>query len=232
MTLPVVEISKIKKPLETKQSIIIAIISLILGSAIFTVAYVSMNQHALLDTFNQPVLSWIISHRYQYATDIAKIATTLADPVILSGIILGISIIWAIANREIWRPFILTFSVGVAAIVSKLLKNVIMNDRPSQINMIQPFETGFSFPSGHTIGTVVFLLVLGYLLYSRHFSGGKLIGWIILAFFGTAVIAISRLYLGYHWLTDVVASVGLGLIILAVIIIIDKIVTNCFRKLE
>ena len=107
-----------------------------------------------------------------------------------------------------------------------------MNDRPSQINMIQPFETDFSFPSGHTIGTVVFLLVIGYLLYSRHFSGGKLIGWIILAFFGTAVIAISRLYLGYHWLTDVVASVGLGLIILAVIIIIDKIVTNCFRKLE
>ena len=107
-----------------------------------------------------------------------------------------------------------------------------MNGRPAQINMIAPFEMDYSFPSGHTISVIVCLLVLGYLIYSRHYSSGRFFGWAIITIIGTAIVAISRLYLGYHWLTDVVASIGLGFIILALVIFIDRIFVSRFKKLE
>ena len=110
---------------------------------------------------------------------------------------------------------------AVAAGTSTLLKIVFMDARPPHIDMIPTFEYDFSFPSGHTIGVAVFLLVIGYLIYSRQFSKKLFWVWISVAVFGTSIIAFSRLYLGYHWLTDIVASVGLALIVLSIVIFVD-----------
>ena len=114
----------------------------------------------------------------------------------------------------------------IAAATSVILKSVIKDPRPPQLDMVPLFETDFSFPSGHTIGMAVFLFVLGYLIYSRHFSTMRFWVWIIIAVVGTGLIALSRLYLGYHWLTDVVASLGLALIILVIVIFVDLVVVK------
>jgi len=214
---------KIKRPLSTKQRKIIAIISLVVGIIIFIIAYVSMSQKIGLDVLNQPILEWMVSHRNATITDIAKIITTIANPIVFASIVGLIVIIWAIVKREIWRPVLLAGAMATAAATSIILKSVIQDARPPQIDMVPMFETDFSFPSGHTIGMAVFLLVIGYLIYSRHFSALRFWVWIIMALIGTSLIALSRLYLGYHWLTDVVASLGLGLIILAMVIFADSI---------
>ncbi len=200
---------------------VIAIISLFLGIIIFIVSYIGMDQQTGLGALNQPILSWMISHRNSNLTDIAKIVTTIANPLIFASIVCLIVIIWAIVKREIWRPIMLAGAMAIAAATSVILKFAIKDPRPPQIDMVPLFETDFSFPSGHTIGMAVFLFVLGYLIYSRHFSVMRFWVWIIIAIVGTSLIALSRLYLGYHWLTDVVASLGLALIILAVVIFID-----------
>ena len=214
---------KIKRPLSTKQRKIIAIISLVVGIIIFIIAYVSMSQKIGLDVLNQPILEWMVSHRNATITDIAKIITTIANPIVFASIVGLIVIIWAIVKREIWRPVLLAGAMATAAATSIILKSVIQDARPPQIDMVPMFETDFSFPSGHTIGMAVFLLVIGYLIYSRHFSALRFWVWIIMALIGTSLIALSRLYLGYHWLTDVVASLGLGMIILAMVIFADSI---------
>ena len=200
---------------------VIAIISLIIGVVVFIIAYIGMDQQTGLGALNQPILSWMISHRNSNLTDIAKIVTTIANPLIFASIVCLIVIIWAIVKREIWRPIMLAGAMAIAAATSVILKFAIKDPRPPQIDMVPLFETDFSFPSGHTIGMAVFLFVLGYLIYSRHFSVMRFWVWIIIAIVGTSLIALSRLYLGYHWLTDVVASLGLALIILAVVIFID-----------
>ena len=200
---------------------VIAIISLIIGVVVFIIAYIGMKQKTGLGALNQPILSWMISHRNSNLTDIAKIVTTIANPLIFASIVCLIVIIWAIVKREIWRPIMLAGAMAIAAATSVILKFAIKDPRPPQIDMVPLFETDFSFPSGHTIGMAVFLFVLGYLIYSRHFSVMRFWVWIIIAIVGTSLIALSRLYLGYHWLTDVVASLGLALIILAVVIFID-----------
>jgi len=205
---------------------VIAIISLFLGIIIFIVSYIGMDQQTGLGTLNQPILSWMISHRNSNLTDIAKIVTTIANPLIFASIVGLIVIIWAITKREIWRPILLAGAMVIAAATSVILKSVIKDPRPPQLDMVPLFETDFSFPSGHTIGMAVFLFVLGYLIYSRHFSTMRFWVWIIIAVVGTGLIALSRLYLGYHWLTDVVASLGLALIILVIVIFVDLVVVK------
>ena len=214
----------------TKKCVSLAIISLIIGAVIFVFAYIGMHQHTGIGTLNQPVLSWIVKHRQPQITDVMKIITTTASPLVLTAVICIGAIIWAVINREVWRPLLLVSATGVAAAASTALKVLTSNGRPPQIDMIKPLETDYSFPSSHTIGIVVCLLVLSYLICSRRPSGWRFFGWTIITIIGVGIISASRLYLGYHWLTDVVASIGLGFIILAVAIIIDRLVVRHFEN--
>jgi len=223
LALTVSESPKVKEQLSTKMRWIIATTSLLIGIIIFVFAYIGMEQQTGLGALNQPILSWMVGHRNVNITEIAKIITTIANPIVFASIVGVVVIIWAIVKREIWRPILLAGAMATAAATSIILKSVIKDARPPQIDMIPLFETDFSFPSGHTIGMAVFLFVLGYLIYSRHFSVLRFWVWIVIAIVGTNLIALSRLYLGYHWLTDVVASLGLALIILAMVIFVDLI---------
>ena len=81
---------------------------------------------------------------------------------------------------------------------------------------------GPSFPSGHTIGAATFLLVLGYLLWVRRPTVPSLLGWGLTVATGVGLVALSRLYLGYHFVTDVVASMALALAVLGVVVVLDR----------
>jgi undecaprenyl-diphosphatase len=210
----------------TKKCISLAIISLVVGAVIFAFAYIGMHQHTGIGALNQPVLSWIIKHRQPRVTDIMRFITTAASPLILIAFACVSATVWAIFNREIWRPLLLISATGVAAIASTALKVITSNGRPPQIDMIKPLETDYSFPSGHTISVVVFLLVISYLICSRRPSSFRIFFWAIITAIGIGIITTSRLYLGYHWLTDVTASIGLGFVILSVAIIIDRFVIS------
>ena len=84
-------------------------------------------------------------------------------------------------------------------------------------------ETTASFPSGHTIGTATFLLVAGYLVASRNRTRGVVVGWLVAGVVGASAVALSRLYLGYHFLTDVVAAGGLAVVVLGVVTVVDRV---------
>jgi membrane-associated phospholipid phosphatase len=213
----------------TNKSIIYAIISLLMGLIIFAFSYIGMSQQSGIGALNQTVLSWMIDHRQSQITDVMKIMTAVASPLILTVFVCIFVAIWAFFNREIWRPLLLIIATGIAGASSWILKILTSNERPPEISMIKPLETDFSFPSGHTIGMVVFLLVISYLICSRRPSGWRIFSWTIITTIGVGIIAVSRLYLGYHWLTDVIASLGLGLIILALAIFIDRLVVNRFE---
>jgi membrane-associated phospholipid phosphatase len=224
---------KPKKIFSDKKRYILAAISAVIGVIIFAISYVGMRQQIGLGNLNQPVLTWMINHRSGFVTEIAKLITSIANPLVFAFIVGVLIIAWAGLKKEVWRPAVLAGSIAVAAETSMLLKTVFMDIRPPHIDMVPAFEYDFSFPSGHTIGMAVFLLVLGYLIYSRRFSVGRFWAWIAIAVIGTGLVAFSRLYLGYHWLTDVVASVGLALIILAVVIVVDIVfVTNRLQNLN
>lgn len=103
----------------------------------------------------------------------------------------------------------LIYAVGMSGglVLVGAIKHVTAVDRPDYIHAI---EETFSFPSGHTALSVIFLIVTGYLYASNKTMQYKKVV-LLLTLAASLLIAISRLMLGEHWILDVVGGYLLGL---------------------
>jgi membrane-associated phospholipid phosphatase len=102
-------------------------------------------------------------------------------------------------DRLAWRlPAIM---LGSAA-TEWLLKWVVARRRPR--------GGPFAFPSGHVFTSVVFFGVVIYLLWTRDVAWPWRVGGTIVCMFLIVGIALSRLYLRFHWLTDVLGGISGG----------------------
>ncbi len=70
--------------------------------------------------------------------------------------------------------------------------------------------SGFSFPSGHATMATAFFLTLCIVLRRNFRSQAARAGLIVLAFFLSGLVGLSRMYLGAHWLSDVVGGMMVG----------------------
>jgi undecaprenyl-diphosphatase len=107
--------------------------------------------------------------------------------------------------------------------IIKILKEIIKRSRPIS-TLIQ--ETGFSFPSGHTIMSIVFFGLLVYIFAAKK----NKIKAIIISTIIITITILSRLYLQVHWLTDIIGGIIIGTTILAISIIIDKNILKSFYQ--
>ncbi|GGB06089.1 phosphatase PAP2 family protein [Macrococcus hajekii] len=107
--------------------------------------------------------------------------------------------------------------------LNPLLKNIFDRERPTLLRLID--ITGFSFPSGHAMGSATFFGSLAFLI-SR--SQSPLKPYIIgLCVFTVLMISSSRVYLGVHYPTDVIAGMLGGVIcILLTQIFMHKLIDN------
>ena len=106
-------------------------------------------------------------------------------------------------------------------LVSLAIKGAVGRARPPLATMDIPgAEATASFPSGHTIGTATLLIAAGYLARSRHADRPHRVVWGVVAGVEVCAVGVSRRYLGYHFLTDVLAAVALAL--LGLVMIVDR----------
>jgi undecaprenyl-diphosphatase len=233
VSLEIIENKQTKVALSPKQQIVLATVFFVIGIFVFLFALYFKNGSYLFGQNNQSILNFLVNHRSEKITNGLMIITNLISPtnmIILIGVIASL---WAIIKRELLRPILLALSVSVSAATPLILKELFKNSRPPHTLMTQPFEMDYSFPSGHTISVFVIVTVIGYLIYSRAFSIGRFLKWLTISLLITAIIAFSRLYLGYHWTTDILASVGLGLVIISLTISLDLIIKRWSdKKLE
>lgn len=141
-------------------------------------------------------------------TTIMKIFTLLGEP----KTIVIFSSIWAIylfkkEKREL-KPFCIILLMSVCFIV--FLKLIFMRERPDILRLI-PID-GYSFPSGHSIISVSFY---GYLMtYFIEHSKKKIL--FLPGVFFILGIGFSRIYLGVHYFSDVLAGYSLGALTLGI----------------
>lgn len=134
---------------------------------------------------------------------IFQVASRLGDGVIWYVLILALPLLY---GREAIRPSLVMAISGCAGVVIyKALKHVLVRERPfithSAIDLAMPPLDRYSFPSGHTLHAVCFTVQMTALYPT--------LGWVLIPL--TLTIAGSRVVLGLHYPTDVLAGAAIGL---------------------
>jgi membrane-associated phospholipid phosphatase len=106
-------------------------------------------------------------------------------------------------------------ATGIAALISLPIKDAIGRPRPApELVQVFDFRQDAGFPSGHTIYAVVFYGLLIYFI-PRLIGAGK-VARVVQVLLGALIVAtaISRVYLGAHWASDVLGGLLLGGVVL------------------
>ena len=142
-------------------------------------------------------------------------------PVVLPIIVLVVIVAWSIAAKHAWRPILLASAMLSGVVISQIILQIVRRSRPPVDQMLFGVDQTFSFPSGHVLGACDFLLVGTFLIFSRRRNNRAAVLGFIGAGVGIVLAAVGRLYLGYHWLSDALASFSLSLLILGGVIALD-----------
>ena len=170
--------------------------------------------------WDRPVLDWAIAQRTPGLTSfVAWYSNTggpLWQPIVTGAVVL---FLW-------WRwkdptPLVLTLFAGGGSLVMTVFgKRLIERARPPLPDAVPPYESSFSFPSGHSLNAFVIAGILAYLIVRHlwdHPVWQRVVVVVLLGAYA-ATMGLSRVFLGHHWLTDVVGAWALGLAWLGVVI--------------
>ncbi|HEX6604898.1 MAG TPA: phosphatase PAP2 family protein [Sphingomicrobium sp.] len=112
---------------------------------------------------------------------------------------------YLLASRRAALAGFLVLSVAGGSIVGTLLKHLFGRDRPTVVPHLVDVQT-LSFPSGHAFNSAIVYLTLGALLARTQQRRAVKVYILACAFFLAAIIGFSRVYLGVHYPSDVVAG--------------------------
>jgi undecaprenyl-diphosphatase len=142
------------------------------------------------------------------------LASTIGHPVTLS-IIGGAIGVYALYTKR-YRLTISMAAAGVAILINTLLKYVIQRPRPDTLYTSNMYFQTASFPSGHAFSAMVVVGLLAYLAHKRLPKPWHIVAPVLLGLF-ILLVGMSRIYLGAHFVTDVIAGWALGAVFLALI---------------
>ncbi len=176
------------------------------------------------DVFNKEIMQGdIIGYKMistflisDFVTPIAKFITNFGGAIFLS--IATIALLLLIKNKKIGLSIF--SNIVIITILNQLLKRILRRPRPTEFRIVE--ETGYSFPSGHSMVSMAFYGYLIYLIY--RYIKNKYIKWslIVLLSILICLIGISRIYLGVHYTSDVLGGFLLSISYLVVYISLIK----------
>ncbi|MBQ9018727.1 MAG: phosphatase PAP2 family protein [Bacilli bacterium] len=189
-----------------KKRYIISITFLLLF-LIITVLMINNN----MKIFDDNIYNYIFKYQNSTLNNIFKIISKFGNPLI---VIILIFILLIFLEKEDIYKLIMTILLTVST--NQLLKHTIRRIRPNHITLIK--EKGFSYPSGHAMISIALYGFLIYLVYTK--IKNKIIKTILILLLVLLIlgIGISRIYLGVHYPSDIIAGYSISLPIIVLII--------------
>jgi undecaprenyl-diphosphatase len=122
--------------------------------------------------------------------------------------------------------------LGGGYLFTLIVKNIVARIRPENAFLT---VSGYSFPSGHAVASTVFftLLIYFFIIKVRSMVFREIL--VVICVLSIILTSFSRVYLGVHWLSDVLAGIGLGLFWVTSMILLVKyinIIISLFKKAE
>lgn len=120
----------------------------------------------------------------------------------------------------------ITFDLVGCTVINQTIKHIVRRPRPNVLRLVE--ESGYSFPSGHSMISVAFYGLVIYFVYKN--INNKYLKWSLITLLSLLILTIgfSRIYVGVHYFTDVVGGFFLALAYLIVYIYIynKKVIKN------
>ena len=160
------------------------------------------------DVFHQEIMNGdivgydIVSKLFKFnvSTPIAKFMTNFGGAIFV--ISLTTILFFVIKDKKIGISIIT--NLGIVTILNQIIKFIMQRPRPTEFRIME--ETGYSFPSGHSMVSLAFYGYLIYLIYkyinNKHLKRTLIIILSVLI----CIIGVSRIYLGVHYTSDVLGG--------------------------
>ena len=174
--------------------------------------------------YDKTISNYIYSFRTPILTTIMSAITNITN--IPAGLVLSLSVVLLLFKKHKKESLIFSLSLIIGCILNYFLKIFFKLPRPN----IAPLEilSDFTYPSGHAMNNLVLYGLLAF--YAFHFTKNKSFS-IVIGFIAAVwifLIGLSRIYLGVHYPSDVLAGYFVGFWWLITILLIDK--TISFSK--
>ena len=191
----------------------LSLLTAAVGAALLTVliatldeTYEAVQENDGLARVDQPLLDWMVAHRSPGLDAVVTFFTNIGGTTILPIIVTVVVALLAWRWRS-WTPVVLMAVAAAGSVaMTQAGKDLAGRARPPQAYAVPPYEASPSFPSGHTLNSTVIAIVLAYLvLLNVKSRTGRIVTVTLLVVYAVAM-GMSRVFLGHHWFTDVVAG--------------------------
>ncbi|MGC4935332.1 phosphatase PAP2 family protein [Gordonia sp. DT30] len=158
---------------------------------------------------DQPVMTWMAGHQRNSLVPLVSALSDVFSPIAVVGWTVLIAVALFIRDRAVGRPLAIIGAVATAGVVTEIVKLVVARPRPPMAYHAGVSEMTYSYPSAHVTGTTALTVTAALIVsagahrYVRAVALGLATAISVLA-------AATRLYLGVHWCSDVVAAFAVG----------------------
>ncbi len=191
------------------------LIGLIMTIPFLFLVWMSFYDWGFIGTLDELVGAEVYEERRTVLNTFFILITRLGNPIevgILTAIVAWFAGIHR-KNKKIALWYVITVVFG-AGIMNQLVKFFFQRERPDNIEHLIT-QGGYSFPSGHAMGSVIVYGALLFLIIRTYSSWKVILPAILVLVPLIGLIGFSRIYLGVHYPSDIIGGYSLGLAILS-----------------
>jgi membrane-associated phospholipid phosphatase len=192
----------------------VGLIVIVLASWWFSEIAEDLGPNEWMVAFDQRVTHWFALHAAPQLTTLARIITFFGSVGFLATASI-LAVLIFIRQRAWDRLWALALAMIGGSLLNILLKHLFHRQRPLLENPLVTLKS-FGFPSGHTMGATLFYELLALFLAQSIRGWSRHVLVFIIAFLIVSLIGVSRIYLGAHYLSDVLAAIAAGIVWLAI----------------
>ncbi len=187
-------------------------------AVLFAAVYDATTESDGVAGLDQPVLDLMVTARSPGLVQVANAFTQSGGPYWMPVVTTLVICLVAWRTRSWWPLPLMIVAVSGSLLMTHVGKTVVGRDRPPLTEAVPPYESSGSFPSGHSLNSLVIAGVLAYAIVVHLVCLLARVLTVVLAAIYASAMGLSRVFLGHHWLSDVLGAWALGAAWLAVLI--------------